>query len=197
LKILFFRGQHSGESTVDNSNQEVEFKTQPAAGVSPEETSEMVAQIIAGVPPEEIRSEGVKETVQQFNSLEVDEKLAVLYYLYEAMGTSITPAAIGAADLDFAKTFFDEFNALPFGDAQLDAMRALVRGDDSSLSQRYNSLVDNNKLALWYILAERMGDDVVGMPEDYKLGDIGKKNIDAVKQLDFEQQITFLRDIVG
>jgi Orange carotenoid protein, N-terminal len=183
---------------MDNANQgqEVEFKTQPAAGVSPEDTAEMVSQIVAGVPPEEIRSKGIKEAVQQFNGLEVDEKLAVLYYLYAAMGTSVTPAAIGAADLDFAKTFFDEFDALPMGEAQLDVMRALVRGDDSSLCQRYSSLVENNKLALWYILAERMGDDVIDMPADYKLTDIGKQNIDAVKQLDFEQQITFLRDVV-
>jgi Orange carotenoid protein, N-terminal len=181
---------------MDNANQELEFQTQPAAGVSPEDTAEMVAQIIAGVPPEEIRSEGIKDAVKQFNGLEVDEKLAVLYYLYEAMGTSVTPAAVGAADPEFAKSFFDEFDALPFGGAQLDVMRSLVRGDDSSLGQRYSSLVDNNKLALWYILAERMGNDVIGMPEDYKLGDIGKQNIGAVKELDFEQQITFLRDIV-
>ena len=181
---------------MDSVNQELEFQTQRAAGVSPEDTAEMVAQIIAGVPAEEIRSEGIKDAVKQFNGLEVDEKLAVLYYLYEAMGTSVTPVAVGAADPEFAKSFFDEFNALPFGDAQLDVMRSLVRGDDSSLSQRYSSLVSNNKLALWYILAQRMGNDVIGMPQDYKLGDIGKQHIDAVKALDFEQQITFLRDIV-
>jgi hypothetical protein len=181
---------------MENVNQELDFQTQPAAGVSSEDTADMVAQIIAGVPSEEIRSEDIKNAVKQFNSLEVDEKLAVLYYLYQAMGTSITPAATGAADLEFAKNFFDEFDALPFGDAQLDAMRSMVRGDDNSLGQRYGSLVNNNKLALWYILAKRMGDDVIGMPEDYKLGDVGKQNIDAVKGLDFEHQITFLRDIV-
>jgi hypothetical protein len=180
---------------MDNLNQELEFGTQRAAGVSSEDTAEMVAQIIAGVPPEEIRSQGIKDAVKQFNSLEADDKLAVLYDLYEAMGTSITPAAVGAADLEFAKNFFDEFNALPFGDAQLGAMRSLVRGGDSTLCQRYSSLVENNKLALWYMLAERMGKDVIGMPKDYKLGDIEKQNIDTVKELDFEQQITFLRDI--
>jgi hypothetical protein len=182
---------------MENVSREIEFQTPPVGGgVSSEETAEMVAQIVAGVPAEEIRTQGIKDAVKQFSNLEVDEKLAVLYYLYEAMGTSVTPAAIGAADLEFSKSFFNEFDALPLGDAQLDAMRSLVRGEDSSLGQRYSSLVDNNKLALWYILAERMGNDVIGMPEDYKLGDIGKQNTDAVKELDFEQQITFLRDIV-
>ncbi len=188
---------------MDNVNQELElqkgleFQTRPVGGgVTSEETSEMVAQIVAGVPAEEIRTQGIKDAVGQFNGLEVDEKLAVFYYLYEAMGTSVTPAATGAADLEFANGFLDEFDALPLGDAQLDVMRSLVRGDGSSLGQRYSSLVNNNKLALWYILAERMGNDVIGMPEDYKLSDIGKQNVDAVKGLDFEQQITFLRDIV-
>jgi hypothetical protein len=181
---------------MDNVNQALEFQTQHPTGVSSEETSEMVAQIIAGVPAEEIRSEGIKDAVKQFNSLEVDEKLAVLYYLYKAMGSSIAPSAMGAADHEFAKTFLGEFDALPFGDAQLDVMRSLVRGDDSSLGQRYSSLVDNNKLALLYVLAERMGNNVIAIPENHKLGDIGKENIDAVKGLDIEEQITFLRDIV-
>jgi Orange carotenoid protein, N-terminal len=180
-----------------NANKEFEFETQPAAGVSSEETAEIVSQIVAGVPAEEIRTHGVKDTVHQFNDLEVDAKLAVFYYLYDGMGDSVTPAALGSADLELTKNFFDEFDALPFGDAQLDAMRALVRCDDTPLGHLYGNLVENNKLAVWYILAERMGDSVIGMPKDYKLADTGKQNLDAVKQLDFEQQITFLRDIAN
>jgi Orange carotenoid protein, N-terminal len=180
-----------------NANKEFEFETQPAAGVSSEETAEIVSQIVAGVPAEEIRTHGVKEAVDQFNGLEVDAKLAVFYYLYDAMGDSVTPAALGSADLDLTKNFFTEFDALPFGDAQLDAMRALVRCDDTPICRQYGNLVENNKLAVWYILAERMGDSVIGMPEDYKLADAGKQSLDAVKQLDFEQQITFLRDIAN
>jgi hypothetical protein len=113
------------------------------------------------------------------------------------MGSSVTPAAPGAADLELLKGFFDEFNALPFGDAQLEAMRAIVRCDDNALCREYGKHTENNKLAIWFILAERMGKDVVDIPEDYKLSDLGQQNLVSIKQLDFEQQITFLRDIAA
>lgn len=165
--------------------------------ISSQEVSDIVDQALDSPSPESARSEGVRTSVEQFNGLDVDQKLAVFYYLYEAMGESVTPAAPGAADLDLLKGFFDEFDALSPGDAQLEAMRALVRSDDNGLSREYGKHSENNKLAIWFLLAERMGKDVIDIPEDYKLSDVGQQNMVAVKQLDFEQQITFLRDIAA
>lgn len=162
-----------------------------------EHTSEIVDQIIEGESAENIRSEGVIEAKREFMILDVDVKLAILYYLYEAMGDSVTPAAPGAASTEIAQIFFDEFDAFPLGDAQLDAMRSLVRGDDNDLGRLYGTFSENNKLVVWYFLAVRMGDDVIGMPQDYTLSEAGKSNLETVKQLDFEQQITFLRDVVS
>lgn len=162
-----------------------------------EHTEEIVDQILEGVLPENIRSEGVQKAINLFNGLEVDVKLAVLYYLCEAMGESVTPAAPGAADVELTKGFFDTFNALTFGDAQLDAMRSLVSGHDNSLSRQYGKLSENNKLVIWYFLATRMGKDVIGMPQDYALSEAGNSGLEAVKELDFEQQITFFRDVVS
>lgn len=130
-------------------------------------------------------------------ALEVDVKLAILYCLYGAMGKSVTPAAPGAADAELLQGFFDEFDALPYGEAQLDAMRALVRGDDNDLSRAYGIYSENNRLAIWYFLAVRMGIDVIAMPQDYMLSEEGKSSLETVKQLDFEQQITFLRDVAS
>jgi hypothetical protein len=162
-----------------------------------EHTGEIVDQILEGELPENIRSEGVQSATKAFDNLETDVKLAVLYYLYEAMGESVTPAAPGAASAELSQSFFDEFNALPFGDAQLDAMRSLLRSDDNSLCRHYGILSENNKLVIWYVLAERMGKDVVGIPQDYALSEAGNSSLESVKQLDFEQQITFLRDVAS
>ncbi|BAC88201.1 orange carotenoid protein N-terminal domain-containing protein [Gloeobacter violaceus] len=167
------------------------------AGVSGEELDTIVEQALDSEAPEAARSVGVRNAVEQFNALEVDDKLAVLYYLYEAMGESVTPAAPGAADIELTTAFFGEFNALTDGDTQLEAMRALVRCEDNTLGREYGKLSENNKLVIWYLLAERMGDDVIGMPDDYQLGDLGQQNLVHVKELDFEQQITFLRDVVN
>ncbi|AGY58516.1 orange carotenoid protein N-terminal domain-containing protein [Gloeobacter kilaueensis] len=164
--------------------------------ISSQEVSDIVDKALDSEAPEAARSEVVQQTVEQFKTLDVDSKLAVLYYLYEAMGESVTPAAPGAADIELTNAFFSEFNALPQGEAQLEAMRSLVRCDDNALGREYGKLSENNKLLIWYLLAERMGKDVIAMPEDYQLNDIGQQNLVHVKELDFEQQITFLRDVV-
>ncbi|WP_287129725.1 orange carotenoid protein N-terminal domain-containing protein [Candidatus Cyanaurora vandensis] len=173
--------------------------TAPAtgSGVSSQEISDIVDQLMNDVPPEQIRSEDVRSSDNQFDGLSVDDKLAVFYFLYREMGESVTPAALGAANTELASGFFTEFNSLAKGDDQLEAQRAIVRGDDIPLSRAYSSQTENNKLAIWYLIAQRMGGDVTGVPEGYELTDAGNKSFEAVKNLDFEQQITFFRDIAN
>ncbi len=166
-------------------------------GVSSADISEIVDQLMNDTPPDQIRTSDVRNLSEQLAALEVDEKLAVFYFIYLAMGDSVTPAALGSANVDMTSNFFNEFNRLPFGDAQLEAQRALVRGDDTPLSQAYGSQTENNKLAIWYLIAERMGKDIIGLPEDYKASDNTNQALGAVKQLDFGQQITFLRDFAS
>jgi Orange carotenoid protein, N-terminal len=76
-----------------------------------EHTGEIVDQILEGELPENIRSEGVQSATKAFDNLETDVQLAVLYYLYEAMGESVTPAAPGAAGVELSQSFFDEFKS--------------------------------------------------------------------------------------
>jgi len=179
-----------GESPVAQGSQ-----AEKGPGVSSQEVSDLVDQVLAGGSPETARSEGVRQAIDMFNRLDVDTKLALLYYMYKEMGKSVTPAAPGAADLELLRGFFDQFNALPFGDAQLEAQRALVRCDDSALCREYGKLSDNNKVVIWFILAERMGKDVIDVPADYQFPEAGQRNLDMIKGLDYEQQITFLRDV--
>ena len=190
------RNQGSGQSAPTTTEPSSQGQT-AGGGVSQQEISDIVDQALDSEAPEEARSEAVRQAVEQFNGLDVDTKLAVFYYIYEGMGESVTPAALGAAPIELTQAFLDEFNALPDGEAQLEAQRALVRGDDNTLGREYGKQNENNKLAIWYLIAERMGKDVIGMPEDYKLDDIAQQNLVAVKELDFEQQITFLRDIAS
>lgn len=164
--------------------------------VSEERISEIVDKTFATQEPGSVRSEGTRQAIDQFNGLDVDAKLAVLYYLYEGMGQSVTPAAPEAADQVRIRGFFNQFDALGAGDAQLEAMRSLVRRDDNPLSREYGNYTENDKLFTWFLLAERMGKDVIGIPQDYQISDAGKQNLEAIKALDFEQQITFLRDVV-
>lgn len=207
------------EQTFEQAQQLAQPSADPTSTVASEasgltEQGEFVQQVVTGelsqpegtgrgiasdLPAEFERSEAVQQATDQFAALDVDSKLAVLYYLYKGMGEegSVTPAAPQAADLGLVQTFLDEFNALPKGEAQLEAMRALVRNDDSPLGRAYGGFGENNKLVVWYLLAQRMGKDIVDVPGDYQLGDSGKQHLDGLKELGFEQQITFLRAIAS
>lgn len=172
-----------------------EGESQGEYNVSGERISEIVDKTLAGEAPGSVRTEGARQAIDQFKGLDVDTKLAILYYLHAEMGKSVTPAAPEAANASRIQSFFSQFDGLSSGDVQLEAMRALVRCDDSQLSRDYGNYTENDKLYTWFLLAERMGKDVIDVPQDYQLVDAGKQNLEAIKGLDFEQQITFLRDV--
>ncbi|UFP96283.1 orange carotenoid protein N-terminal domain-containing protein [Gloeobacter morelensis] len=186
-------------NTTESSSQKVfhedESQSENRYEISGERISEIVDKTLESQTPGEVRSEGVSEALTQFNGLDVDSKLAILYYLYEGMGDSVTPAAPEAANVVQIQGFFDQFDTLPMGDAQLEAMRALVRGEDNHLGREYGKHTENNKLFIWFLLAERMGKDVIGIPEGYRLSDAAQQSLEGIKELDFEQQITVLRDV--
>ncbi len=141
----------------------------------------------------QITEQPTDQVFQRYDALGVDDKLALLYYAYEAMGGSITPAAPGAADPELAQPLIEELYELS-EDEQLEAMRAVVRRDETDISRRYGGLSANNQLLVWYGWAEAMGDRIVGMPSDYKPEGPVQKIVSDLKGLDFQSQISLLRE---
>ncbi|HIK46353.1 MAG TPA: Orange carotenoid protein, partial [Leptolyngbyaceae cyanobacterium M65_K2018_010] len=114
----------------------------------------------------------------------------------ENMGRSITPAAPGAARLQFAEGLLTQVKALPQAE-QLQFMRDLVNRTSTPLTRAYGVLTNNTKLAFWYQLAEEMrAGTVIPVPSYYKLGDAGQKVFGQISKLDFNQQITVMRQVV-
>jgi hypothetical protein len=145
----------------------------------------------------ELLSEEVKQTVQAFNNLGTDEKLAFLYFVYEKMGDSVTPAAPAAAEPNLApKLLGHEFYDLS-DDDQLQVMRDIVDNRDTELSRAYGALTENNQLLVWYAWAQGMGDTVVDLPADYKASEETNRLVPQLEKLDFESQISFLRQVAG
>lgn len=141
----------------------------------------------------QITENSTDDLFQRYDALSVDDKLALLYYVYEAMGSSITPAAPGAADPELAEPLITELYDLSEQE-QLEAMRSVVRSDQSDISERYGALSANNQLLVWYGWAEAMGNQIVGMPSDYKAeGDVSKILSD-IKGMEFQSQISLLRE---
>ncbi len=145
----------------------------------------------AGFLPQE-----TQQVVSSFDALGTDEKLALLYYVYKKMGDSITPAAPSAANPELAPGLLgDVFDMSE--EQQLAVMRQIVNRESSDLSRAYGSLTENNQLVVWYAWAQGMGDTIVDMPKDYKATDAINQALGQIENLEFQEQISMLRTIVG
>ena len=138
------------------------------------------------------------KAIKIFQSLGIDDQLAWLWYAYKKMGDSITPAAPGAASPNIAEGLYNQVKQQPQNE-QLETMRAIARRDsDHILGREYGSLSSDTKLAFWYALAIGMDEGtIIGMPKDYEFKDEqGRELLAAAETMDFESQITLLRNAV-
>jgi hypothetical protein len=137
-----------------------------------------------------------QKLVEAFEDLGTDQQLALLYYIYEKMGDSITPAAPGAANPELAPTLLGDYLNLG-DDEQLQIMRDIVEGKDTEWSRLYGGLKPNNQLVVWYSWAVEMGKNVVDIPANYEANEASQDILKQIQEFEFEQQITVLRQIVS
>lgn len=138
----------------------------------------------------------VPNAIAAFQGLRTDEKLGLLWVIYENMGRAITPAAPGAARLQFAEGLLNQVKAMPHS-VQLQFMRDLVEKKCTPETRAYGILTNNTKLAFWFQLAELMRTgEVVPMPDYYQLPTAASEVFGQISKLEFGQQITFLRQAV-
>ena len=140
--------------------------------------------------------DAVSDVQTAYATLSTDEKLGLLWVIYENMGGVITPAATGAARAVFITGLLKEVSALSH-DQQLQFMRDLVNKTNTPLTRAYGVFSNNNKLAFWYQLAEGMTTgEIVPVPSYYNLSQSGSAVFKQIAQLEFGQQITLLRKFV-
>ena len=146
--------------------------------------------------PEEFKPEDIASELSAFKALSTDDKLGLLWEVYKKMGSSITPAAPGAAEPQFTQKLYEAVKGMD-NSAQLDFMRDLVNQASTEQTKTYSSFDANNKLYFWYHLSEGMdAGDVVPVPDDYELPSAASELLTKITQLDFNQQITLLRQSV-
>ncbi|BAY91466.1 MULTISPECIES: orange carotenoid protein N-terminal domain-containing protein [unclassified Tolypothrix] len=137
-----------------------------------------------------------QKVVEAFNKLDTDAKLAWFYFVYEKMGDSITPAAPAAAEPNLAPILLGDYLDLS-DEKQLAIMRQIVNCEDSDYSRAYGALKENNQLLVWYAWAVAMGDKVVDLPDNYETTDTMDNLLSQLEGLEFEQQMSVMRTIVG
>jgi hypothetical protein len=159
----------------------------------------MVWTVILEVSMTYTTSNTAPELLQSFQSLDVDQQLAVFYFIYTEMGESVTPAAPNASTVSpaIAEGLLSQVKALSHQE-QLQLQRDLLTGKSSALTREYGALSDTTKLLFWFMLAQGMdAGDIIPMPSDYQLSSEANQLFEQVKALDFQQQMTFFRDIVS
>ncbi|MEM9214457.1 MAG: orange carotenoid protein N-terminal domain-containing protein [Cyanobacteria bacterium P01_F01_bin.150] len=140
--------------------------------------------------------DAVSAARKAFNQLATDDRLGLLQVVYENMDGPISPAATGAARLQFAQGLLTKVKTLSQSE-QLDFMRNLTDCRDTPMTRSYGILTRNTKLAFWFQLSEMMrSGTVLGVPSDHQLSQGAQEVFDMIVALEFGQRISFLRQVV-
>ena len=140
-----------------------------------------------------------EEKVYHFHSLEIDEQLAFLWYLYQDfVKDNITPEAERPNEnLEKSEGLIEKVMQMSAED-QLQLQRDLIIGKDREELRIYREYSSNQKLFFWYALAREMEKaTVVQLPDDYQLSLDAKRLLDSILGASFANQLVFLRDVVG
>jgi hypothetical protein len=155
-------------------------------------TLEKAAQIF----PDTLSADAVPAITARFRLLSAEDQLALIWYAYLEMGTTITIAAPGAARMQFAEPVLQEIKALNFSQ-QSQVMCDLANRADTAIGRAYASWSVNIKLGFWYQLGQWMAAGTVApIPEGYQLSANAASVLSSVKTVEQGQQITLLRNFV-
>jgi Orange carotenoid protein, N-terminal/Nuclear transport factor 2 (NTF2) domain len=146
--------------------------------------------------PETLSADAVPATIARFSQLNAEDQLALIWFAYLEMGKTITIAAPGAANMQFAEPTMDQIRGMNFQE-QTQVMCDLANRADTPIGRTYGVWSANIKLGFWYRLGEWMEQGLVApIPEGYKLSANASAVLQAIRNLDAGQQITVLRNSV-
>jgi Orange carotenoid protein, N-terminal/Nuclear transport factor 2 (NTF2) domain len=146
--------------------------------------------------PGTLSADVVPATIARFIQLSDEDQLALIWFAYLEMGTTITIAAPGAASMQFAERTMNEIKAMSFAE-QTKVMCDLANRVDTEICRTYAVWSANIKLGFWYQLGQWMDEGTVApIPAGYQLSANAAAVLQAIRDLDPGQQITVLRNAV-
>lgn len=149
-----------------------------------------------GIFPDTLSADVVPATIARFNQLSAEDQLALIWFAYLEMGKTLTIAAPGAANMQFAENALNDIRQMSFPE-QSQVMCDLTNRADTPIGRTYASWSVNIKLGFWYRLGEWMEQGLVApIPEGYRLSANASSVLQAIQNLDPGQQITVLRNAV-
>jgi hypothetical protein len=155
-------------------------------------TLEKAAQIF----PDTLSADVVPAITARYRLLSAEDQLALIWFAYLEMGSTITVAAPGAARMQFAEPVLNQIKAMNFAQ-QSQVMCDLANSSDTPICRTYALWSVNIKLGFWYQLGEWMAAGLVApIPEGYQLSANAAAVLSSVKGVEQGQQITLLRNFV-
>jgi Orange carotenoid protein, N-terminal/Nuclear transport factor 2 (NTF2) domain len=149
-----------------------------------------------GIFPDTLSADAVPATIARFIQLNAEDQLALIWFAYLEMGKSITIAAPGAANMQFAEATMNQIRQMNFRE-QSQVMCDLANRADTPICRTYATWSANIKLGFWYQLGQWMEQGIVApIPEGYKLSANASAVLQAIRNLESGQQITVLRNSV-
>jgi Orange carotenoid protein, N-terminal/Nuclear transport factor 2 (NTF2) domain len=149
-----------------------------------------------GIFPNTLSADAVPATIARFIQLSDEDQLALIWFAYTEMGTTITIAAPGAANMVLAERTMNEIREMSFAE-QTKVMCDLANRADTPICRAYASWSVNIKLGFWYQLGQWMEQGTVApIPAGYKLSANAAAVLQAIRGLEAGQQITVLRNSV-
>jgi hypothetical protein len=146
--------------------------------------------------PETLAADLVPAITARFRLLSAEDQLALIWYAYLEMGTTITIAAPGAARMQFAEPVLAQIKGMDFA-GQSQVMCDLANSTDTPIGRTYATWSVNIKLGFWYQLGQWMAAGLVApIPEGYQLSANAAAVLNSVKGVEQGQQITLLRNFV-
>jgi hypothetical protein len=146
--------------------------------------------------PQTLSADAVPATIARFSQLSAEDQLALIWFAYLEMGKSITIAAPGAANMQFAENTLNQIRQMSFQE-QSQVMCDLANRADTPIGRTYSVWSSNIKLGFWYQLGQWMDEGLVApIPEGYQLSANAAAVLQAIRNLDSGQQITVLRNSV-
>jgi Orange carotenoid protein, N-terminal/Nuclear transport factor 2 (NTF2) domain len=149
-----------------------------------------------GIFPGTLSADAVPATSARFAQLSAEDQLALIWFAYLEMGTTITIAAPGAANMQFAESTLVQIEQMSFRE-QSQVMCDLANRADTPICRTYATWSVNIKLGFWYRLGQMMeAGKVAPIPEGYKLSANAASVLQSIRGLESGQQITVLRNTV-
>lgn len=147
--------------------------------------------------PETLAADVVPATIVRFNKLEIEDKLALIWFAYQEMGKTLSIATPDPVNMQFASSTLSQIKLMSFRE-QVQLMRDLASRTDRPICRIYATWSVNIKLGFWFQLGKWMEEGIVTpIPEGYQLSANAAAVLQAIRVVvDPGQQITILRNAV-